>query len=100
MPIEIAPANQASCEELTTIFNARGNAANCQCQRYRLAPGEAFGNTPVEARIAALRAGPGGKPNCANSRAFIVFPRSFRGPASRLRQGDPPIELLPVARHA
>jgi len=55
MPIEIAPANQASCEELTTIFNARGNAADCQCQRYRLAPGEAFGNTPVEARIAALR---------------------------------------------
>lgn len=55
MPLEIVPANQAGCDELTTIFGTRGGAAHCQCQRYRLAPGEAFGTTPVEARRAALR---------------------------------------------
>ena len=60
MPIEIAPANQASCAELTTIFGARGNAADRQCQRYRLAPGEAFGNT---------RSRPGSPPCATRARA-------------------------------
>lgn len=55
MSIRVVPANEASPEDLDLIFGTRGGAAECRCQRYRLARGEAFGNTPVEHRIDRLR---------------------------------------------
>lgn len=36
------PANEAACEDLQRVFGVRGSAAGCQCQRYKLAPREAF----------------------------------------------------------
>jgi GNAT superfamily N-acetyltransferase len=53
--ISIVPANQASWEDLQAIFGTRGSAWRCQCQRYKLAPREAFGNFPVEERAHRLR---------------------------------------------
>ena len=38
----VVRANEASCEDLQAIFGARGAGAWCQCQRYKLRPGEAF----------------------------------------------------------
>lgn len=52
--LRIVPANEAGCADLAALFGERGGAAECQCQRYRLARGEAFRNTPVEARRARL----------------------------------------------
>jgi GNAT superfamily N-acetyltransferase len=51
----IVPANQAGCEDLQTIFGTRGQAANCQCQRYKLHRREAFRSFPVEERADRLR---------------------------------------------
>src|SRR3954454_8215168 len=34
--ISIVPANEASWQDLQTIFGTRGDAAGCQCQRYKL----------------------------------------------------------------
>jgi hypothetical protein len=51
----MVPANQASCEDLQAIFGARGPAALCQCQRFKLRPREAFRNFPVEERAHRLR---------------------------------------------
>jgi GNAT superfamily N-acetyltransferase len=53
--MRIVPANQASCEDLQTVFGARGPAARCQCQRYKLHPREAFHKFPVEERAHRLR---------------------------------------------
>jgi GNAT superfamily N-acetyltransferase len=53
--ISIVPANEASCEDLQTIFGTRGQAARCQCQRYKLQPREAFASFPVEERAHRLR---------------------------------------------
>jgi GNAT superfamily N-acetyltransferase len=53
--ISIVPANEAGCEELRTLFGVRGAAAQCQCQRYRLRPGEAFRSFPVEERVRRLQ---------------------------------------------
>jgi GNAT superfamily N-acetyltransferase len=53
--ISIVPANRASCEDLQAIFGTRGTAARCQCQRYKLAPREAFGSFPAEERAHRLR---------------------------------------------
>ena len=49
------PANEASCEDLRAIFGTRGTSSNCQCQRYKLRPREAFRSFPVEERAHRLR---------------------------------------------
>lgn len=53
--ISVRPANEASWEDLQTVLGTRGAAARCQCQRYKLAPREAFRNFPVEERSDRLR---------------------------------------------
>jgi GNAT superfamily N-acetyltransferase len=53
--ISVVPANVASWEDLQTIFGSRGAAAGCQCQRYKLAPGESFRSFPSEERADRLR---------------------------------------------
>ena len=54
--LTIVPANEASWEEIQTVFGARGDAAGCQCQRFKLAPREAFKSFPPEERAMRLRA--------------------------------------------
>jgi GNAT superfamily N-acetyltransferase len=49
------PANEASCEDLQAVFGKRGDAATCQCQRFKLQPGEAFRSFPREERTRRLR---------------------------------------------
>jgi GNAT superfamily N-acetyltransferase len=51
----IVPANEVDCGDLQAIFGARGSAAFCQCQRYKLRPREAFRKFPVEERARRLR---------------------------------------------
>src|SRR5262245_48847112 len=53
--ISVVPANQASCEDLQTIFGIRGPATRCRCQRYKLQPRESFGSFPAEERAFRLR---------------------------------------------
>jgi len=54
-PITILPANAATPDDLAAIFGSRGEAARCQCQRYKLAPRESFGAVPVAIRAGRLR---------------------------------------------
>jgi GNAT superfamily N-acetyltransferase len=53
--VAIVPANEASWDDLQTVFGARGSAARCQCQRFKLAPRESFRSFPVEERAFRLR---------------------------------------------
>jgi GNAT superfamily N-acetyltransferase len=53
--LTIVPANQASWEDVRAVFGDRGDAHVCQCQRYKLQPGEAFKNVPIEERAHRLR---------------------------------------------
>ncbi|HEX7171803.1 MAG TPA: GNAT family N-acetyltransferase [Candidatus Limnocylindria bacterium] len=53
--LTIVPANEASWDDLQTVFGDRGAARLCQCQRYKLAPGEAFSKFPAEERAMRLR---------------------------------------------
>lgn len=53
--LEIVPANEASCEDLSMIFGTRGTGALCQCQRYKLEPKESFSSFPAEDRALRLR---------------------------------------------
>jgi GNAT superfamily N-acetyltransferase len=53
--LSIVPANEATFEDLQTVFGTRGAASRCQCQRYKLRRRESFGSFPVEERAHRLR---------------------------------------------
>ncbi|MBA3417721.1 MAG: GNAT family N-acetyltransferase [Geodermatophilaceae bacterium] len=53
--ITVVPANEASWEDLQTVFGTRGDASRCQCQRYKLRPRESFASFPAEERADRLR---------------------------------------------
>jgi GNAT superfamily N-acetyltransferase len=55
-PIDVVAANEASWQDITAIFGTRGVGAVCWCQRYKLAPREAFRSHPPEERAARMRA--------------------------------------------
>ncbi len=53
--LRVVPANEATWEQIQAIFGTRGAAAMCWCQRYKLAPREAFRSFPAEERAERLR---------------------------------------------
>jgi GNAT superfamily N-acetyltransferase len=53
--VSVVPANEASWEDLQTVFGRRGVASRCQCQRYKLRPRESFASFPPEERAHRLR---------------------------------------------
>jgi GNAT superfamily N-acetyltransferase len=53
--ISVVPANEASWEDLQTVFGTRGQASRCQCQRYKLRRRESFRSFPAEERAHRLR---------------------------------------------
>ena len=71
--LSVLPANHASCEDLRTIFGSRGAAAGCQCQRYKLRPGEAFRSFPVEERARRLHEQTGcGRPESETTSGLVA----------------------------
>lgn len=55
-PLSTIPANEASCEDLNTVFGARGYPARCRCQRFKTTGDEWWHNPiPEEERIFRLR---------------------------------------------
>ena len=46
--ITIVPANEASWEDLQTVFGSRGARAQCQCSRYKMQPGESWALVGIE----------------------------------------------------
>jgi len=53
--LSVIPANEASWEDIQAVFGSRGDAALCQCQRFKLQPRESFGSVPREERALRLR---------------------------------------------
>ena len=53
--ISVVPANEASWEDLQAVLGTRGDPFRCQCQRYKMRPGEAWASFPVEERAHRLR---------------------------------------------
>ncbi len=53
--LTIVPANEASWEDLQTMLGTRGDAHRCQCQRFRMLPGESWASVGVEELAHRLR---------------------------------------------
>ena len=72
--IVVVPANEAPWEDLQLVFGARGAAAWCQCQRYKLRPKEAFRNFPVQERAERLRLQTGcGEPTADSTSGLVAY---------------------------
>ena len=72
--LEIVPANEVSWEDLQTVFGTRGSAAFCQCQRFKLAPREAFSSFPVAERARRLREQTNaGHPESATTAGLVAY---------------------------
>jgi GNAT superfamily N-acetyltransferase len=72
--ITVVPANRAACEDLQAVFGSRGSAAYCQCQRFKLAPREAFKTYPVEERTFRLRAQTDcGQPKATTTSSLVAY---------------------------
>ena len=53
--ISVLPANEASWDDLQTVFGTTGPAVWCQCQRFKLHRKEYFAGFPAEERADRLR---------------------------------------------
>ncbi len=72
--VRVVPANEASWSDLQAVFGHRGPAAGCQCQRYRLAAGEAFSHHPREDRAERLRdQTDAGHPDSAATTGLVAY---------------------------
>jgi len=72
--LRIVPANRSNCEDLQTVFGPRGSAAICQCQRFKLAPREAFKSYPAEERALRLRAQTQcGQPRATTTSGLVAY---------------------------
>jgi GNAT superfamily N-acetyltransferase len=73
-PLRIVPANRATCGDIQAIFGGRGDAAVCQCQRFKLAPRESFSSVPVEDRARRLRTQTNcGQPTATTTSGLIAY---------------------------
>jgi GNAT superfamily N-acetyltransferase len=72
--LTIVPANEASWEDLQAVFGTRGQAAFCQCQRFKLRPKEAFSKFPVEERALRLRMQTNaGQPDAESTSGLVAY---------------------------
>ena len=53
--LRVVPANEASWDDLQTVFGTRGDSSSCQCQRFKLQRKESFASLGVEELSARLR---------------------------------------------
>ena len=72
--VRIVPANEATWDDLQTVLGARGPAAICQCQRFKLAPKEAFKTHPPAVRAGRLREQTRcGQPEAATTSGVVAY---------------------------
>ena len=54
--VTIVPANEATWEDVQAVFGTRGDPSRCQCQRYKMQPGESWVSVGAEELAFRLRA--------------------------------------------
>jgi len=53
--VTIVPANEVSWEDLQSVLGTRGDTCRCQCQRYKMQPGESWASVGTEGLRLRLR---------------------------------------------
>jgi GNAT superfamily N-acetyltransferase len=72
--VTVLPANQASWDDLRTVFGTRGDPSRCYCQRYKMRPGESWASFPAEERAFRLRTQTDcGHPESATTSGLVAY---------------------------
>ena len=72
--VSVVPANEAPWEDMQAVFGTRGASSVCWCQRYKLAPREAFSRFPAKERAARLRAQTNaGRPQAPGTSGLVAY---------------------------
>lgn len=70
----VVPANEATWDDLQQVLGERGQASRCQCQRYKLQPGESFASFSAEDRADRLRQQTNcGQPESATTSGLVAY---------------------------
>ena len=72
--LTVIPANEASWDDLQAVFGTRGDAARCQCQRYKLWPKESWASVGSEELGHRLRAQTDcGQPDAGATTGLVAY---------------------------
>jgi GNAT superfamily N-acetyltransferase len=72
--ISVVPANEASWDDLQTVFGRRGDPSRCHCQRFKMRPGESWASVGAEELAFRLRAQADcGHPESATTSGLVAY---------------------------
>jgi len=72
--LRIVPANEASWEDVQAVFGERGDPHRCQCQRYKMSPGESWASVGWEELAFRLRAQTDcGRPRSRTTTGLVAY---------------------------
>jgi len=72
--VTIAPANEASWDDLRAVFGTRGDPSRCNCQRYKMQPGESWASVGTEELAFRLREQTDfGHPESATTSGLVAY---------------------------
>lgn len=72
--VTIVPANVASWEDLQAVLGTRGDPARCQCQRFKMRPGESWASVGAEELAFRLREQTDcGRPESATTSGLVAY---------------------------
>jgi len=72
--LRIVPANQASWEDIQMVYGTKGDAAHCQCQRFKLQPRESFAGLGPHELAERLREQTGcGQPRATTTTGLVAY---------------------------
>jgi len=72
--VTIVAANEASWDDLDAVFGTRGDPSRCNCQRYKMQPGESWASVGAEALAFRLREQTDcGHPESATTSGLVAY---------------------------
>jgi len=72
--LRIVPANEASWDDVQAVFGERGDPHRCQCQRYKMSPGESWASVGWEELAFRLRAQTDcGRPRSRTTTGLVAY---------------------------
>lgn len=72
--LSVVAANAASWEDVQAVLGPRGDAARCQCQRFKMWPGESWASVGAEELAHRLREQAGcGRPEAPSTAGLVAY---------------------------
>jgi GNAT superfamily N-acetyltransferase len=72
--LTILPANEATCQDIQAVFGPRGYPARCQCQRFKMLPGESWRSVgTIEFRRRLVEQTRCGQPESATCSGLVAY---------------------------